>query len=104
MPRRNRKGRRPGQRPRLFHPESRREARRNQRELERLLAHPPPELSEPPAPPPLARECGNCVEWVAPAGGLPEALAARGRCIHPASGVLAPPADMPACPQFTPRR
>lgn len=112
MPRRNRKGRRPGQRPRLFHPESRREARRNQRELETLLSRPPPELSEPPAPPPLARECGNCLDWVAPAGGLPHglsyglagALAARGRCIHPASGVLAPPADTPACPHFTPRR
>ena len=100
MPRRNRKGRRPGQRPRLFHPESRREARRNQRELESLLSRPPPEQPAVPAPPPLARECGNCLEWIAP----PDALAARGRCIHPASGILAPPADTPACPHFTPRR
>ena len=96
MPRRNRKGRRRNSRPRLFHPESRREARRNQRELERFLANPPSER----APVELARECGNCVEWVAPA----DPLAARGRCIHPASGVVAPPSDMAGCPHYTARR
>ena len=104
MPRRNRKGRRRNSRPRLFHPESRREARRNQRELERFLANPPADslVNSPSesAPVELARECGNCVEWVAPA----DPLAARGRCIHPASGVVAPPPDMAGCPHFTARR
>ena len=88
MPRRNRKGRRPGQRPRLFHPESRREAKRDQRELSRMLAAP--------APPPLPRECGSCLEWIAPG----DTLLARGRCAHPASGVFRSPSDMPACEQF----
>ena len=50
MPRRNRKGRRRNSRPRLFHPESRREARRNQRELERFLANPPVDSPLEPAP------------------------------------------------------
>ena len=106
MPRRNRKARRPNQRPRLFHPESRRDSRRNQRELETYLANPPLELAPlEPAPlepaPPLARECGNCLDWLPPPDSL---AAARGRCIHPASGILAPPADTPACPHYTPRR
>lgn len=100
MPRRNRKGRRRNSRPRLFHPESRREARRNQRELERFLANPPADPPWEPAPVERARECGNCLEWVAPA----DPLAGRGRCIHPASGVVAPPPDMAACPHFTARR
>ena len=73
----------PGQRPRLFHPESRREAKRDQRELNSRLAAP--------APAPLPRECGSCLEWVAPG----DTLLARGRCAHPASGVFASP---PTCP------
>ena len=101
MPRRNRKARRPNQRPRLFHPESRRESRRNQRELETYLANPPVELTPLKPAPPLTRECGNCLDWIAPPDSL---AAARGRCIHPASGILAPPADTPACPHYTPRR
>ena len=100
MPRRNRKGRRRNSRPRLFHPESRREARRNQRELERFLANPPADSPLESAPVERARECGNCVEWVAPA----DPLSARGRCIHPASGVVAPPSEMAGCAFFRGRR
>ena len=90
MPRRNRKGRRPGQRPRRYH--STRESRRERRELV--------VLDEQPAPA-LARECGNCLEWLPPKA---DALAARGTCIHPASGVLAPDADTPGCHVFSARR
>lgn len=90
MPRRNRKGRRPGQRPRRYH--STREARRERREL--MV------LDDQPAPP-LARECGNCLEWLPPRA---DSIGARGGCAHPGSGILAPDADTPACPFFTARR
>ncbi|MCY3557297.1 MAG: hypothetical protein OXH13_01460 [Chloroflexi bacterium] len=90
MPRRNRKGRRPGQRPRRYH--SNRESRRERRELVVLDDQPAPAL---------ARECGNCLEWLPPRA---DAIGARGTCSHPASGVLAPDADTPACDWFQPRR
>ena len=90
MPRRNRKGRRPGQRPRRYH--STRESRRERREL--IV------LDEQPAPT-VARECGNCLEWLPPRA---DAIGGRGTCTHPASGVLAPDADTPACDWFHSRR
>ncbi len=94
MPRRNRKGRRPSQRPRKqagrYH--SAREARRERRELAAL--------DEPPAPAP-PKQCGACLEWLPPRAA---ALGGRGTCLHPASGVLAPESDTPACAWFNARR
>ena len=90
MPRRNRKGRRPSQRPRRFH--SKRESRRERRELV---------VYDDPPVPTLPRECGNCLEWLPPRA---DAIGARGSCTHPASGILAPDADTPACDYFNSRR
>ena len=90
MPRRNRKGRTPGQRPRRYH--SNREARRERRELIVL---------DEPMPAPLPSECGSCLEWLPPDA---QSIGVRGTCIHPASGILAPDADTPACAWFRPRR
>ena len=90
MPRRNRKGRRPGQRPRRYH--SARESRRERRELVVLDEQPAPSL------PAL---CGNCLEWLPPRA---DAMGSRGACTHPASGVLAPESDTPGCDFFNARR
>ncbi len=90
MPRRNRKGRRPGQRPRRFH--SSRESRRERRELVVLDEQPKPSLP---------KQCGSCLEWLPPGA---ESLAGRGTCTHPASGVLRPESQTPACHVYNPRR
>ena len=90
VPRRNRKGRRPSQRPRRYH--SDREARRERREL--VVLDTPPR-------PPLPAECGNCLEWQPPTA---DAMGGKGTCRHPASGVLAPEADTPSCAFYDPRR
>ena len=113
MPRRNRKGRRPGSRPRKYHRE--RESRRDRRELVGLDPLPMlgdgldrldrlddlddlPLIAE---PPPLPSECGSCLEWSPPRDEL---ALDRGECHHPASGVLGPSSDYPACNWFRPRR
>ena len=90
MPRRNRKGRRPTQRPRRYH--STRESRRERRELIVLDEEPQPSLT---------KHCGNCVEWLPPGA---DTLGARGTCIHPGSGIVAPDADTPGCDFFKGRR
>lgn len=94
MPRRNRKGRRASQRPRKqaarYH--SSRESRRERREL--IALDQPPRAA-------LTRECGNCLEWTPPRA---DAVGGRGSCSHPASGVLAPDSDTPACSFFASRR
>ena len=94
MPRRNRKGRRPGQRPRKqaarYH--SARESRREWRELVALDEQPKP------SPP---RQCGNCLEWLPPRA---DALGGRGMCTHPGSGILAPEAETAGCHYFNARR
>ena len=90
VPRRNRKGRRPGQRPRRFH--STRESRRERRELVALDEQPESALP---------KQCGNCIEWLSPRA---ETLGSRGTCIHPASGILAPDPETPACAWFRVRK
>ena len=42
--------------------------------------------------------CGRCQEFVPPPDAL--AVGGRGRCLHPASGVAFPPAEMSGCPYF----
>lgn len=99
MPRRNRKARRAGQRPRRYHQPSRgshhsvRERRRDRRELV--------ELDTPPPAPALPHKCGNCREWLQPPAS---SMDARGRCLHPGSGIVAPDRDTPACDFYDPRR
>ena len=90
MPRRNSKGRRAGQRPRRYH--TSRESRRERRELMVLDEQPKPSLPQ---------ECGNCLEWLPPRA---DAMGGKGTCTHPASGILAPLIDTPACTFFNPRR
>jgi hypothetical protein len=51
--------------------------------------------------PPLAQQCGNCLEWLPPGA---DNIGARGTCMHPASGILAPDADTIGCNYFNPRR
>ena len=89
VPRRNRKGRRPNQRPRRYH--SNREARRERREL--IVLDEQPVTS-------LPKLCGNCLEWLPPRA---DGLGGRGTCTHPASGVLAPDADTSGCDFFNAR-
>ncbi|MDE2988795.1 MAG: hypothetical protein OXT70_12205 [Chloroflexota bacterium] len=94
MPRRNRKGRRPSQRPRKqaarYH--SSREARRERREL--MVLDDQPARS-------LPSLCGNCLEWLPPRA---DAMGGKGTCNHPASGILAPEAETPGCGFFNSRR
>lgn len=94
MPRRNRKGRRPSQRPRKqaarYH--SSREARRERRELMVLDDRSARSLTA---------QCGNCLEWTPPRA---DAMGGKGTCNHPASGILAPETDHPACTFFNSRR
>ncbi|MGI8925836.1 MAG: hypothetical protein ACR2HN_04220 [Tepidiformaceae bacterium] len=47
---------------------------------------------------PAALGCGTCHEFIE------DANAGRGTCIHPASGVLSPWPDTPACPFHLRRR
>jgi len=93
VPRRNRKGRRSGQRPRKqagrYH--SNRESRRERRELAVLDQQPKPAV---------AAECGNCLEWLPPKANV---MGGKGTCNHPASGVLAPSSDTAACQFFNTR-
>lgn len=53
--------------------------------------------NDPPRNAVKAAICGNCREWAQPADPL---AGARGRCLHPASGVSYPPAEFEACAFF----
>jgi hypothetical protein len=53
--------------------------------------------NDPPRNAVRAAICGNCREWIQPGDPL---AGARGRCLHPASGVSYPPSEFEACAFF----